>query len=119
MTALDEILAWSGSAPAWLRDALRRILTASELSDADIAELVELSKAPHGLSATPSTPSFLSAHDIPAAPTSGAIGITSITHLSDVNALAPNETLLFAPTGLNVIYGDNGAGKSSFTRILR
>src|SRR5260370_4667850 len=46
MNALNEILAWSQSAPAWLRDALRRIVTASDLSDADITELVELCKVP-------------------------------------------------------------------------
>lgn len=119
MSALNEILAWSDSAPRWLRDALRRIITTPELTDEDIAVLAELCKAPHGLSASAMPPDVLSAHHLPATSTVGAVALTSITHLSDVNALAPNETLSLAPTGLTVIYGDNGTGKSGFTRILR
>lgn len=119
MTALTEILAWSASAPAWLRDALRRVVSSSPLVEADFAELAELCKTPHGLSAGGPVPDCLAEHHIPASPTGGAVGISAITHISDVNALAPNETLSFAPIGLTVIYGDNGAGKSSFTRILR
>lgn len=119
MTPLAEILAWSQAAPAWLRDALRRIVVASELSEHDIVELVELCKAPHGLSASAPTAEPLSHGHIPAIQTTGAVSISSITHVGDVNALAPNEVLALAPTGLTIIYGDNGAGKSGFTRILR
>jgi ABC-type molybdenum transport system ATPase subunit/photorepair protein PhrA len=118
MTALNEVLAWSQGAPTWLRDALRRIVTASNNSAAHVAELVELCKTPHGLGTGAATPVPLTAHHTPAAPTSGVVGLLSITHVSDVNALAPNETLTFAPGGLTVIYGDNGAGKSGFTRTL-
>lgn len=119
MTALDEILTWSGSAPAWLRDALRRIVTTSDLSDADVAQLAELCKTPHGLSVDGPAADPLSANHIPTTGLTGAVGVSAITHVSDVNALAPNETLSFAPAGLTIIYGDNGAGKSGFTRILR
>lgn len=119
MTVLTEILAWSQSAPTWLRDALRRIVVSSELSETDIGELVELCKAPHGLSASPPTADPLSQSHVPAIPTMGAVSISSIMHVADVNALAPNEVLTLAPKGLTIIYGDNGAGKSGFTRILR
>lgn len=119
MSALDEILTWSATVPAWLRDALRRIVTSPEITDADVAELAELAKAPHGLSEAPPTPVPLSSKDIPSPTAIGAVALTSITHVSDVNALAPNETLSFSPTGITVIYGDNGAGKSGFSRIMR
>lgn len=39
--------------------------------------------------------------------------------LSNVNALAPGERLTFGKTGLTVIYGDNGAGKSGYARVLK
>ena len=119
MNALNEILAWSTTAPAWLRDALRRIVTASEISEQDVRDLVELSKGPHGLSTSATAPDALSAEHVPDVSESGAVSLASITHVSDVNALAPNETLTFAAAGLTVIYGDNGAGKSGFTRIVR
>lgn len=119
MSAINEILAWSASAPKWLRDALRRIVTTPELTDDDVAALADLCKAPHGLTASPTAADVLSAGHVPSTSASGDVAITSITHISDVNALAPNETLSVAPAGLTVIYGDNGAGKSGFTRILR
>ena len=39
--------------------------------------------------------------------------------LEHVNAIAENEQLDFAPTGLTVIYGDNGSGKSGYVRVLK
>lgn len=119
MTALAEILAWSESVPTWLRDALRRIVAGRELSEADVGELAELCKAPHGLATNPPAADPLAAKHVPVVPTTGAVSISSITHIADVNALAPNEVLALAPIGLTIIYGDNGAGKSGFTRILR
>jgi ABC-type hemin transport system ATPase subunit len=94
-------------------------MTTPEISDDDVATLAELCKSPHGLSASVTPPDALSDGHIPATTTASAVAVSSITHVSDVNALAPNETLSFAGTGLTVIYGDNGAGKSGFTRILR
>ena len=35
-----------------------------------------------------------------------------------MNALAENQTLKFA-AGLTVVYGDNGAGKTGYIRILK
>lgn len=36
-----------------------------------------------------------------------------------VNALAPHEKLSFSRSGLTVIYGDNGSGKSGYARVLK
>ncbi len=36
-----------------------------------------------------------------------------------MNALAPGERLSFGKSGLTVIYGDNGAGKSGYARVLK
>lgn len=38
-SALGEILGWSRQRPAWLRDALRRLMVGGELSEQDIDEL--------------------------------------------------------------------------------
>ena len=39
-------------------------------------------------------------------------------HHKGVNALAEDQTLKFAP-GLTIVYGDNGAGKTGYIRILK
>jgi energy-coupling factor transporter ATP-binding protein EcfA2 len=48
----------------------------------------------------------------------GKVSLVSLFHHRGVNALAENQTLRFG-TGLTVVYGDNGAGKTGYIRILK
>lgn len=93
-----------------LRDALRRIVTRARLTDDDVIELTHLWKQPHGLTESTLLAVPLEASHLPPHNSGGAVAITEVTHIANVNALTPNET---------VIYGDNGAGKSGYSRILR
>src|SRR5690625_7303274 len=36
-----------------------------------------------------------------------------------VNAIAENQRLSFSPYGMTVIYGDNGSGKSGYSRVFK
>jgi hypothetical protein len=120
MPVIDETLSWSNSlGELWLRDALRRIVALPELTDSDILELAEMCKKGHGLSATTAVPVPLSAEHVPNATEGGPVSVMAVTHVSDVNALVPNGTITFGESGLTVVYGDNGAGKSGYSRILR
>src|SRR5439155_291996 len=120
MSVFDEILSWSESTPpVWIRDALRRIVTQREVTDADIEALTELCKKAHGLSDASVVPVPLAAGHLPTAGQAGAVSLVSISHVSDVNALAPGETIAFSKTGLTVVYGDCGAGKTGYARILK
>jgi energy-coupling factor transporter ATP-binding protein EcfA2 len=119
-TVLEAILEWSSDRPAWQRDALRRIIAKGRLDDDDFKELVQLCKACRGakvgnLKAVP----LESAH-LPANPGQGAaVTLISVADVSGANNLAPGQTLAFESKGLTVIYGDNGAGKSGYARILK
>lgn len=120
MSVIEEILKWSESlGTSWTPDALRRIVTQPALSDDDIAELADLCKKPHGLVATQLQPNPLDAKHLPTGQEAGEVSLVSLTHVSDVNALAPNERMCFGNNGLTVVYGDNGAGKSGYARILK
>jgi ABC-type transport system involved in cytochrome c biogenesis ATPase subunit len=49
-----------------------------------------------------------------------AITLISLGKLQNVNRLNSDQTLSFGPgPGLTVIYGDNGAGKSSYARVIK
>ena len=115
----SEILDWSQDLPAWQRDALRRLFTSAVLSTKDIEDLVEVCKAAHGLSTTPRTPEPLKKEHL-ATKTGQArpVSITSVTHHHGVNALAAEQTVAFGEN-LAVVYGQNAAGKSGYTRILK
>lgn len=111
--ALADILNWSGDLPAWQRDALRRLCGQSKLETADITALVAICKG-----ADRGNP--LDANHIrdPAA-SHAVVSLGALHGLSHVNALAPGERLTFGKSGLTVIYGDNGAGKSGYARVLK
>jgi hypothetical protein len=113
-----EILEWSTGQPGWQRDALRRLFTAGNLSAADLGELVELCKSPHGLG-KPSSPAPLKAEHVAiSSPQTVPVSVVSVTHRRGVNALAPEQTIAFGPN-LTVVYSPNAAGKSGYTRILK
>lgn len=45
--------------------------------------------------------------------------LKSVGKPEDVNDLASDQTLSFEKSGLTIVYGDNGAGKSGYARILK
>jgi energy-coupling factor transporter ATP-binding protein EcfA2 len=57
---------------------------------------------------------------IPANPgAADSVSLIAVKDVSAVNNLAPAQTLSFEPAGITVVYGDNGAGKSGYARILK
>lgn len=118
MNVLQEVLVWSQDRPAWQRDALRRLAQNGQLVDDDIRELAEACKSAHGL-AIPRDLEPLAKEHLPTTSASVApVALVSIFHHRGVNALAESQTLKFGPS-LTVVYGDNAAGKTGYTRILK
>ncbi len=121
--ALNEIVSWSEDAPAWQRDALRRLYGQLKLAPTDVEELYVLCRQAHDLlegEETPLTAQPLATGHVPANwNTGGVVALKSIGHTKNVNALADDQTLHFAEAGLTIVYGDNGAGKSGYGRVLK
>ena len=108
-----DLLTWSNDCPAWQRDALRRLCTQEKLEPSDHGALLEICKG-----AAEAHP--LTAAHIRAGGASGAdVSLTALYALEHVNALAIGERLTFNKAGVTVIYGDNGAGKSGYARVLK
>jgi energy-coupling factor transporter ATP-binding protein EcfA2 len=119
-SVLEMILDWSQDRPSWQRDALRRIVAKGTLSATDHAELVALCKKGRGDATVALTPAPLEKAHLPANPGAGqSVTLRSINAVAGVNQLAPQQSLAFEPAGLTIIYGDNGAGKSGYARILK
>lgn len=118
MNILSEILKWSKDRPSWQQDALRRFLVNDEFTELDIEELTELCKKDHGLSDFSEYLPLTKQHIPENSSKSNKISLDSIFHHKGVNALAESQMLKFG-NNLTVVYGDNAAGKSGYTRILK
>jgi hypothetical protein len=121
MTILQEILTWSQTLPAWQSDAIARLFIKQNLSQGDLDDLYALLKAEHAI-VDPKGRSAkrLKADQIPSAPSASShVELLAIKDLRYVNAIAENQRLPFGSKGLTVIYGDNGSGKSGYSRVLK
>ncbi len=118
MFVLKEILEWSQGRPPWQQDALRRLVINDRLSEEDFDELGKICKSAHGLSEQQETRPLTKDHIPTTDTTSTKITLDSIIHHRGVNALAENQTLKFSHN-LTIVYGDNAAGKTGYTRILK
>ena len=113
-SALADILKWSKQRPEWLRDALRRLMAGGELSEQDIEELEAICLGDEG-KASPVTDEHVAPLRLAGEP----VAITGLRNPAGVNALAGGQGLTFAASGLTIVYGDNGSGKSGFVRVLK
>lgn len=112
--ALLDIVAWSAARPAWQQQALRHLAQSDQLSTVQLDELYKL-VLDGGAAASPVSESDLRSPKSQAA----AVTLKAVSKPEDVNALAADQTLSFEKAGLTIIYGDNGAGKSGYARILK
>lgn len=121
MGLLKEILDWSGELPAWQSDAVARLLAQQTLSSEDLDDLVALLKAGQGIpDAKGRVAKKLTADQIPApVKNSELVELLAIKNLKNVNAIAESQRLPIGQVGLTVIYGDNGSGKSGYSRVLK
>ena len=115
---LNEILRWSSGRPNWQRDALRRLVTTGELNETNVTELANLCKSQHGLSEKAKGVPLSAEHLPQPGVGSKSVFLKSLTHHSGVNALAQDQTIEFGRS-LTVVFGENAAGKSGYTRILK
>jgi ABC-type uncharacterized transport system ATPase subunit len=112
----QEIFDWVQTLPPWQQDLARRLAISDQLTAEEIEEVLELilDGAPAGGRAC-----LLEMEDLPSEEGAAApVRLRALGDVQNINRLAPGQRLRFAP-GLNVVYGDTGAGKSGLTRLLR
>src|SRR3546814_7324195 len=70
--------------------------------------------------ALPISPKPLTKDQIPApVKVTTHIELLAMKNMRHVNAIAENQHLAFSAGGMTVIYGDNGSGKSGYSRVLK
>lgn len=114
-SALAEIVQWSQTCPLWQRDALRRLAEKGQLDKLDYEGLTAICKGDDGVVAV----AIDASHVRDSSASAMTVNLSRISNLEHVNALAAGEQLTFDRIGVTVIYGDNGAGKSGYARVLK
>jgi energy-coupling factor transporter ATP-binding protein EcfA2 len=116
----NELLSFAASRSSWQQDAIRRIATQAELSEEDFAAILQNLKASQLLCSeadhAPLTSSNLSSG------VSNPQSLTRLLAINDVrnaNRLASGQALVFGLSGITLIYGYNGSGKSGYARIIK
>ncbi len=121
LTVLDYLIDFADTQEPWLADGLRRIVEKGGWSQTDIDELCQLRKS------EALDPSFSDNVYVPLSKTANfasangdnTASLISVCHVTGVNRLPENQTVPFSPSGITVIYGNNGSGKSGYVRILK
>src|ERR1700733_2487870 len=112
--------AWVQSLPPWQSDLLRRLAILDVVKEDDLAEATRMvlgafDAAESGFSGPAPVP-------LPALAGPALSSVAKILALRDLVAVGSTPTgqrLEFAPTGMTIVYGENGSGKSSYARVLR
>ncbi len=119
-----SILNWSTTWPDWQRDALRRIVGSGPLNADALKELTAICCATHGLTPATGTASTVvplsAAHTPGGADGTASVSLSTLSGLQNVGRLPSDQEIVFGPSpGLTVIYGENGAGKSGYARVIK
>jgi len=121
VTILREIHAWSKGLAAWQQDAIARLYTNRVLTEPETDEVYALAKAEYGIPDPDNRVprKLLDTEVAPPPDPTRLVQLLAIKDVNHVNALAQGAKLPLASSGLTVIYGENGAGKSGYSRILK
>jgi energy-coupling factor transporter ATP-binding protein EcfA2 len=109
-----RIFNWSQKLPGWQRGLMRKLCD-GPLDEAGRAAVLAVLCGEAGAEALPP----LEPANLPADEAEhGRVELRQIRDLRNVNRLAEDQVLRFGP-GLNIVFGENGAGKSGYGRLCR
>lgn len=111
----NSIITWIQSQPLWVQKACEKILKKSEISEQVINELLTLLKTDEG-NKTGKLIDF--SFFLSTAEESQVVSLKNIGDIHGIDDLSPRTPLEFGK-GLSIVYGNNGSGKSGYTRILK
>lgn len=115
MSLEEKIIEWAKTRPNWQRGILKDIASGRVFSPNDLDGLVNKL-----VDAKPFLGVKFDIADLPKA-TTGApqVSLLEISSVEHVNALEADEPLTVDPTGITLVYGNNGSGKSGYARVIR
>lgn len=118
---MGKLAEWCSEQPPWAVDAMQRAATTTELTAENLDAIVNRVALAHGLAVSGDHPcqTFDESTVVSVANTPDDVILRSVGPVQGLDRLVSDQTLQFAIDGLTVVFGENGAGKSGYTRALR
>ncbi len=116
---LSAISDWLKTRPKWMQEAATLLWQNSQITDTQIDGLVAMCIQEACGTLAASASGFSLSTTCTTQNTHKVIQLSSISNIQGINALSPKKPLQFSSSGINVIYGDNGSGKTGYVRILK
>jgi len=124
MNSVKEIVEWAASELSdWEADIVRRLLLNKTLPSQDLKEIIDNVLVTYGIAednekkncSAPTINSEIIGEILASDP----VRLCNIHEAQNINAISSESNLPFSHKGITLIYGENGSGKSGYTRILK
>lgn len=118
---MGKLAEWCAGQPDWAVDAMQRAASCSPDIEADVNALVYRIGLAHDLAFDGEHPCkpFTEESVVAVEGSPDDVLLHSVGPLRGLDRLAGDQVLKFALDGLTIVFGDNGSGKSGYTRALR
>jgi energy-coupling factor transporter ATP-binding protein EcfA2 len=110
----NDIVEWALKRPGWQQEVLVALADGEVFDDAKINDIAD-----QVLRSDSRTPTREAKELSIKSSMAGQVQLIRVANARGVNALVEGQSLRFEPTGLTVIYGNNGSGKSGYARLVK
>lgn len=117
-----RLIDWALRQETWVQDSLLRIALAQDhsVADGDFSAILANVRAAAGAAASTLDLTPLDARDMgDGAGESRRTVLAQLGPVQGIDRLAGGQKLRMAPAGITLFYGENGSGKSGYTRIAK
>jgi energy-coupling factor transporter ATP-binding protein EcfA2 len=124
MNSYQSIVEWAANELSdWEADLVRRLLLKGSLEPDDVSQITRNAICSFNINEPSETkechPPTLVPESIDNITSTSPIKLCCIDSVTNINAIHETAKLPFSHNGLTLVYGDNGSGKSGYSRILK
>ena len=113
MSAYDDIITWAKTLPNWQQLTIKHIFNGVEFDSTKINEVVDSALDDSKIEDNILDGLFYEGKKSP------KVRLSGVSELNNINNLKDGGCLEFNEAGLTIIYGQNGSGKSGYSRIIK